>query len=85
MNFLEKISEIKGKLTSAEYPNLVHEIPELQISGGTGGEVLISVCSKLIEIKYTTPAAFMIIEYESNNLIDYCKSLGSYPKWMGLD
>ena len=78
MNYLEKINEIKGKLTSAGHPNLVHEILDRQASGGIGGEVLISVCSKLIEIKYTSPGAYAIIEDESNNLINYCKSLSLY-------
>jgi hypothetical protein len=85
MSFLRKIEGIKDKLSLAGYPNFVTEILDLQLSGGTGGEVLISVCSKLIEIKHTNRDAYLIIEDESDDLINYCKSLGMYPKQMGVD
>jgi hypothetical protein len=84
MNFLENIQKIKDTLTHANYMVLTNEILELQLSGGTGGEVLISVCSKLIEIKYTNSKAYCLIEIESSELINYAQSLRLYPEWRGL-
>jgi len=81
MNFLEKISLIKAKLSNAGFQYLANEITELQLSGGTGGEVLYMVCGKLMEIKKSTEEAFDFIESESIELIDYANSLGLFPTW----
>lgn len=80
MNFFEAIEEIKKKLIGNNYPGLADEILELQISGGTGGEVLISVCSKLLEIKRRNKAAFKEIEDDTKALIEYAHSLNLFPK-----
>jgi DNA repair protein RadC len=79
MNFLEKIELIKSKLTKVGESKLVEEILDLQLSGGTGGEVLISVCSKLLEIKRTNKH-YQLIKKETEELIQYANSIGLIPK-----
>lgn len=74
------IEEIKVVLFNHGYENISAEILDAQLVGGTGGEVLISVCSKLIQIKKNEPEIFKIIEFPANGLIEYAHSLGLYPK-----
>jgi hypothetical protein len=80
MNFLEKIEEIKKVFINNGFIDLSNDILGRQISGGTGGEVLIGVCSKLLEIKRVNLPAFKLIEPIAKQLISYCHSLGIYPE-----
>jgi len=43
-------------------------------------EILLAVCSKLLEIKKSDKNAFKIIQKETTSLIEYCNSIGLYPK-----
>lgn len=79
MNFLESIESIKKILDNAGKSHFSAQILDLQLSGGTGGEVLISVCSKLLDIKELDNATYQLIKEESEKLIKYAKSIGLYP------
>ena len=80
MDYLEKIGIIKLKLKEIRHPDLADKILELQLSGGTGGEVLISVCSELLRIKREQKRAFSYVENEVNELIKYANSIGLFPE-----
>jgi len=80
MNYLEKIEIIKSKLKEINYESIADRILELQLSGGTGGEVLISVCSELLRIRREEYKTFEYIESEANELIKYANSIGLYPE-----
>jgi hypothetical protein len=79
MNFFETIESIKHKLKENNDESLAEEILYSQLEGGTGGEVLISVCSKLLEIKRKHRKSFSIVEEEARSLILYANSIGLYP------
>jgi hypothetical protein len=80
MNYLEKIEAVKLKFINLGYPELADKILELQLSGGTGGEVLISVCSELLKIKREHYKVYSYIEDEATALIKYANSIGLFPE-----
>jgi len=79
MNFFAVIENIKLILKKNHHESIAQELLELQLAGGTGGEVLISVCSKLIEIRKTLPNVYRIISKDAEELINYAKSIDLYP------
>ena len=80
MNFLEAIEKIKSKLKQNQNETLAQDILNLQLSAGTGGEVLMSICSKLLELKRADSRAYELIKAEADELIDYSKSLNLFPE-----
>lgn len=83
MSFLNKIESIKETLKESGYSGLAADILDEQLSGGTGGEVLIRVCAKLLEIKYTNAVAYKLVEIVSKELLSYAHSIGLFPEWNG--
>ena len=79
MNFLEKTETIKVKLKEIGRSDLATKILELQLSGGTPGEVFISVCSELLKIKRDQKEVFGQIEIEAYEILTYAKSIGYLP------
>lgn len=79
MEFFEEIESIKKLLRQDGYGYLADDILDRQLSGGTGGEVLILVCSRLLGIKEIYPKAYKTIALKADGLIDYCRSTGLYP------
>lgn len=80
MDYLEKIELIKKKLVAGNRHDLADEILERQLSGGTGGEVLISVCGRLLSIRKEDKSIFELIKEESESLIKYANSIGLFPR-----
>jgi len=80
MDYLGKIKAIRLKLIEIQYQDLSDEILKLQLSGGTGGEVLISVCSRLLKIQKEHIDVFRQVENEARELIKYANSIGLYPR-----
>lgn len=78
MNLLNDIEDIKKKLNEAGYDNLSNDILNAQISGGTPGEVLILVCSEILEIKKKNYKAYLTAQIEMDKLVDYAKSLNYF-------
>lgn len=83
MDYLELIQSIKEKLTSSGHQSVVDELVELQMSAGVPGEMLMMICSKLIEIRYTNKSAFTSVEDDADDLVKYAKSIGLEPRWHG--
>ena len=81
MRFLDKIENIKAELINTGNTNIAEDILELQLSGGTGGEVLGLVCSKLIELKHMQSGIYDLISQPAEELMEYSKSLGMHPHW----
>lgn len=79
MNFLDAIEKIKLVLFEYGREDLSIKVLDAQLIGGTGGEVLISVCSQLLEIKKREPDVYSLIESNAEELIKYANSLGLYP------
>jgi len=75
MDFLSKIENIKKLLAENKYEDYCQEILNLQLSGGTGGEVFVSVCSKLLELKKQDIKAFELVKKDAEELIAYAKSI----------
>lgn len=80
MNYIEQIGVITSTLRAGGFEPLAEDISELQLSGGTGGEVLISVCSRLLGIKGAVPQAYALIRAQAEQLITYANSIGLYSK-----
>lgn len=80
MNYLETIQQIRTTLSVNGYENISNDVLEQQLSGGTGGEVLIMVCSFLLGLKERNSNAYEKIEGLVLPLIRYANSLGLYPK-----
>jgi hypothetical protein len=79
MNFLDVIERVKSKLKEIQQEEVAQEILDLQLAGGTGGEVLISVCSKLLDLKRNRFEVYQFIEKEAKDLIEYARSIDLYP------
>ena len=79
MDYINKINTIKQTFTKMNHQEIVDEIINLQLSGGTQGEVLISVCSYLIKLKKNEPDVFNSVSKETNELIKYSNSIGLFP------
>ena len=80
MDYLEKIGTIKLKLKEIQRNDLSDRILKLQLSGGTGGEVLIAVCSELLKIKKEQYKVYKYFENEADELIKYANSIGLFPE-----
>lgn len=79
MNYIQKIEEIKTNLRDANYNLLADDILEQQLSAGTGGEVLMMVCSKLLGLKEKDSVAYSKVKIQTEELLNYANSLGMYP------
>ncbi len=79
MNFLKEIESIRQSLTDSGFVDVAQKILDLQLSGGTGGEVLISVCFELKRLEKERYDAYVIVENEAKALVDYANSIGLYP------
>ena len=79
MDYIEQIKTIRSLLSSRGYQFLTDDIISVQLSSGTGGEMLISVCSRLLGIKNKYPEAYAFIKADADKLISYCNSIGLHP------
>lgn len=80
MDFFNKIELIKDILNRNGYKDVAAIILDAQLSGGTGGEVLIMVCSKLLTIKQRNKEIYSLIKSDAEELIAYAKSIGLEPR-----
>jgi len=76
----ESIKNIRVKLENSGYKFYSEEILNRELGGAMASEILLAVCSKLLEIKKSDKNAFKIIQKETTSLIEYCNSIGLYPK-----
>lgn len=76
MNVYKKIEEIKDKLRNDGSFELANQINELQSSGGTIGEVFISVF-RFLEEQYNSSSseAMSIVKDDFNEMKKYAKEL----------
>ena len=81
MNHLDLIAQIIGKLKEIGETKLAEEVSDAQSSASTGGELIVMVASKLLEIKEKYPKAYFPIEREVKDLIVFANSIGLYPIW----
>lgn len=79
MDYLKEIEVIISTLASAGFRHLADDLKEQQLSCGTGGEVLISICARILGIKEEYPTAFEAIRFHADKLFNYANSLGLYP------
>lgn len=80
MDFVGKIVSIRSELVKLNEKGLADEIIEAQLVLGTPGEMLITVCSKLLEIKRRNLDIYKKIEIEAEELIEYSRSVGLWPE-----
>jgi hypothetical protein len=78
--FFDRMELIKSLLRQGGYGYVADDLLEQQLSGGTGGEVLMLVCARLLGIKQTDPEAYAVVAYEADELIAYCRQTGMFPK-----
>lgn len=79
MNYIDEIELTKLALKSNGFEDLAKELSEQQLSCGTGGEVLESICAKLLGMKKEYPIAYNLISCHADKLIAYANSIGYYP------
>lgn len=80
MDYLKVIEQIKEKLRRSNNSEFAQELTDVQLSGGTGGEVLMAICSTLLALKSRDIDSYSKIEYETNVLIEYANSIGLFPQ-----
>lgn len=80
MDFYKEIEAIKELLNKHGYHDVVAIILDAQLSGGTGAEVLIIVCPKLLGLKQQNAEAYYLIEDRASRLIAYANSIALEPK-----
>lgn len=68
MDFFNKTELIKKTLNQNNYKNISESILDAQLSGGTRGEVLLIVCSKLLDIKKANSKAYLLIKENAEEL-----------------
>ena len=76
MNWHTTLKTIYSKLRANSLSHIADDLHQRQLMGGTGGEVLDLILSKLIEIRGENPEIYSIIKEEVDELIDYAKSIG---------
>ncbi|MEM6602268.1 MAG: hypothetical protein AAF649_12885, partial [Verrucomicrobiota bacterium] len=59
--------------------DLAEQLLDLQLSGGTGGEVLTSVCARLLKFELAESDVYKEIKGEASELIGYANSIGYRP------
>ncbi len=81
MNYLELISKIIDTLKRTGHLDLSREIETAEGSASFGGELILFVGSKLLEMKEKRPEAFSKIAEDVEELISYANTVGLYPEW----
>jgi hypothetical protein len=76
----KSIDKIKNKLDERGYTSYKQEITERELAGSMFGEILLGVCSKLMEIKIRDQQAYNEIREDAEELIEYCISNGLHPR-----
>ena len=76
----KSIEKIKDKLSERGYASYKQEIAERELAGSMFSEILLGVCSKLMEIKIQNQQAYNQIREEADELIAYSISIGLYPR-----
>ena len=84
MNHLVLIAQVIKKLESVNQHALAREVADVQSAASTGGELISSVCGKLLEIKAKNPTVFSEIRDNVDALLKYANSFGISPEWNGL-
>ena len=80
MEHLDLIRQIILKIELAGYESIANEISEVEKAAATGGELISSVCSKLLEIKQIYPDLYIVIREDVKKLLDFAHSFGIYPE-----
>jgi hypothetical protein len=76
----EAIKKIKQRLADCGYSTYYQEVNEAQLGGSTSSEILLRVCSKLLDIKIKDQEVYDQIRSDSEKLIRYCNSIGLFPQ-----
>ncbi len=76
----KSIEKIKNDLENIGYTEYRKQINERQLSGSMFGEIILGVCSKLLEIKISDPVAYNHIRMDAEKLIEYSIANGLYPR-----
>lgn len=76
MNWHQTLTNIYYKLKESGFPELSREIHDEQLKGSTGGEVLMLVLTKLMNIRESQPEAYKVIHNEAESLFEFAKSIG---------
>lgn len=74
-----RIEKIKNILEEIGYVSFKNEIMDRQVAGSTFSEILLGVCSKLIDIKLRDQMAYDMIRADAEELIAFCISVGLTP------
>lgn len=78
------IGNIRFQLEESGYQLYSKQILGRQLEGMMYSEILLAVCSKLLEIKIKDEIAYKIIEINADSLIKYCYDNGLFafpPGW----
>ncbi len=76
MNWIDELNKIYWILEEKNLLKIKENIQDAQLSGGTGGEILMLVCDALIKIRREQPDIYVYIEKEADKLIVYEKEIG---------
>jgi hypothetical protein len=76
MNWHNTLLEIRAKLEDNGHVNVANDLFEIQLSGGTGGEIFEMLITQLIWIKKHDRDIYRIIASEIDSLIAYGISIG---------
>jgi len=71
MDWRIELNKIYTVLEENNLKQLLQELQEAQLIGGTGGEIFMIMSSKLIEIKKTNPTTYSLIKTEADKIINY--------------
>lgn len=74
-NVFEKIELIKQKFISLGFPDATMKIIEVQMSGGTPGEVFAGVSFFLYQLKQNNSLEYLDTKEEINEILEYAKKL----------
>ena len=71
MDWRIELNKIYTVLEENNLKQLLQELQEAQLIGGTGGEIFMIMSNKLIEIKKTNPKTYSLIKTETDKIINY--------------
>jgi hypothetical protein len=78
-NFFEEVNRIVGILGKAHKGNVIRQIENAKLMGGTLGETFDIICSLLKTYEISNPELFDLIRKPAFELFEYAKSLGREP------
>jgi cation transport regulator ChaC len=78
-DFLNKVEYVRDALNEGGYPELAKQILDVQLSGGTPGEVFAGIAYYLNKMKDEHSQAYLLAREQIDEIIQYARSINYLP------